>query len=128
MGKTKTRILLIDDEKDFVFFIKSNLEATGSYEVVAVYDGVNGLLIASKDNIDIILLDILMPGMNGFRMLEELKSAPATKHIPVVVVTALHSEISHQRALALGAVRCLEKPFEIKTLISTIEDILKAGR
>ena len=81
------KILLIDDEPDFVDTMSLRLQANG-YRVIGAYDGEKGLEIAREGGIDVILLDILMPGMSGFDVLEALGEDERTRRIPVVVLSS----------------------------------------
>ena len=92
------KILVIDDETDFVEMLKMRLEATG-YEVFTASDGRDGLRKASEVMPDLILLDIMMPGMDGGDVAQKLRERPATSGIPVVFLTAA---ISEQEADARG--------------------------
>jgi len=120
MTKRKTHILIIDNEKEFSFFTSANLEAAG-YRVTAARDGYNGFHIAAENHPDLILLDILMPAMNGFQILEKLKGDPATRPIPVIMISALHDEDRIRKARELGAADFVCKPFLIASLIEAIE-------
>jgi CheY-like chemotaxis protein len=83
------RVLLIDDEKDFCYFVKRNLELSGQFEILCAYSGEEGLEMAQKLKPDIILLDILMPGMDGGDVKAELTSNSETSGIPIVFLTAV---------------------------------------
>ena len=80
------KILVIDDEKDFGFFIEQNLELTGLYNVVVVNDPRDGVKAAVRQKPDLIILDVIMPGMSGFDVLAELKENRATTSIPVIML------------------------------------------
>ncbi|MBU1726701.1 MAG: response regulator, partial [Candidatus Omnitrophica bacterium] len=86
------KILIIDDEKDFCFFVSQNLELTGKYKVVVTNNSKDGLSAALRHKPDVILLDILMPGMNGFEVLAQLKGNQDTTTIPVIMLTAIDTE------------------------------------
>jgi CheY-like chemotaxis protein len=81
------KILIIDDEKGIIKVVTSRLIANG-YEVISATDGVEGLEKAKKEKPDLVLLDIMMPVMSGYEVIEELKKDDATKSIPVIMVTA----------------------------------------
>lgn len=120
MTARKTHILIIDNEKEFSFFTAANLEAAG-YRVTAARDGYNGFHTAAKSHPDLILLDILMPAMNGFQILEKLKGDPATRPIPVIMISAIHDEDRIKKAREMGAADFVCKPFLIASLIEAIE-------
>ncbi len=119
------RILHIDNETEFAFFLKANLEAAGAYEVQSVHDGYNGLIQAEKVQPDLILLDLLMPAMNGFDVLEKLKANPATQGIPVIIVSAVNDRSSIEESLRRGAVSYLVKPFLTQDLVRAIAGVVK---
>ncbi|HDH00774.1 MAG TPA: response regulator, partial [Nitrospirae bacterium] len=85
----RKRILLIDDEKDFCFFMGRNLEQTGEFEVMTASQGREGINLAREKNPDLILLDINMPQMSGPEIAEILFHDQRTKHIPVIFLTAV---------------------------------------
>ena len=85
----KKTILIIDDEEDFCFFVKLNLEKTGKYDVLTAISGSDGLKLAIKHQPDLILLDIIMPNMTGTQVAEALRNDKVTKNIPIIFVTAI---------------------------------------
>jgi CheY-like chemotaxis protein len=87
----KKKILLIDDEEDFCFFVKLNLEKTGRFEVLTTTSGANGVIMASRERPDLILLDIIMPEMGGGQVAELLLENPRTRNIMVMFITAIAS-------------------------------------
>ena len=109
------KVLIIDDEK---LLVKSTCMALAHYgfEVKGALDGEEGLKAVREYKPDVILLDIMMPGMDGWQVLEKLKQNPDTKHIPVVIFTA--REYSNGKALGLknGAADYVAKPFEPQEL------------
>ena len=86
------KIVIIDDEEDFCFFIKRNLEATGKFEVKVSSNPKEGLKLAQSAHPDLVLLDILMPELSGTQIAEILKNSDDTKDIPIVFVTAVITE------------------------------------
>lgn len=85
----KKRMLLIDDEKDLCFFLKTNLENTGEFDVLVSNRGDKGIELAQEEKPDLILLDILMPEMSGDEVAEILLDNPATAKIPIIFLTAM---------------------------------------
>lgn len=114
------KILIVDDEPEFAEMIKMRLEANG-YEVVAAYDGKEGLAKASSENPDLILLDVMMPGMDGFQVLKSLRANDATENIPTVMLTARGESKSIFKSQDLGATDHLIKPCESKDLLDVIK-------
>lgn len=102
MPRDKKKILLIEDDSFLIsmYTVKFELE---NFEVVAAEDGEKGLGLAIKEKPDIILLDILLPKMNGFEVLKELKNNKETSPIPVILLTNLSQKNEIEQGLALGA-------------------------
>ncbi|MCG8431696.1 MAG: response regulator, partial [Candidatus Omnitrophica bacterium] len=92
MNRRTKRVLIIDDEKDFGFFLKHNLVSTGEFTVDYVQNPQKGIQLARRKRPDVILLDIRMPSKDGITVLEELKGGARTLGIPVIMVTALEDE------------------------------------
>jgi len=122
MGK---RILIIEDEAELVNLIKLRLES-GNFEVLAAYDGEEGLKKAKEEKPDLILLDIIMPKIDGLVVCRRLKDDPATKEIPIIIVTASGGKNLAQRSKDAGADELVVKPFEADDLISKINNHVKA--
>jgi len=117
----KRRILIIDDEEDFCYFVKMNLEATAGFEVSVCCDSTEAVRQARKQQPDLILLDIMMPGMSGSDVAEELKNHSDTCDIPIVFSTALvkEEEIEEKNGV-IGGRHFIAKPVKISELIDTI--------
>ncbi|TES82351.1 MAG: response regulator transcription factor [Dehalococcoidia bacterium] len=113
------RILVVDDEERIVNFLTSKLKASG-YEVLTASDGVKGLEQAQAQEPDLIVLDLLMPRMNGLEMLKELRSFSA---VPVIILTAKGEDADRIKGLQLGADDYLPKPFNPDELVARIEAI-----
>lgn len=117
------KILIIDDEKDFCFFIKENLEATGKFKVFVLNNPKEGLETALKNKPDLILLDILMPQMNGFAALDIFKHHEETQGIPVVMLTAKEDDESKMKASSLYDEDYIIKPVAVDVLVAKLEKI-----
>ena len=124
MAAKKIKILIIDDEKDFIFFIKTNLEMVGAYKVAAVSSGRWGIWTALWYRPDLILLDITMPVMDGFAVLKELKRREATMGIPVIMLTARDEDAYKVKAAGLYDEDYIVKPVRIDFLKTKIENAL----
>ena len=121
-SKDKT-LLVVDDAPDNIQLLSGLLKAT--YKVKAATSGEKALLIAGKiPPPDLILLDVMMPGMDGYEVCRQLKAEPATCDIPVVFVTGHSSELEREQGLAMGAAAYLSKPVDPATLYSTLEELL----
>jgi CheY-like chemotaxis protein len=119
-------VLIIDDEIHIRRLIAQMLELAG-YQVLEAASGSEALRLMEQTKPDVITCDIFMPGMNGFEVLEAIKSEPATAEIPVIMLTAIGQEKDTARAKALGADDYITKPFGTTNLVETIERQL-AGR
>jgi len=113
------RILVVDDEERIVNFLTTKLKASG-YEVLTASDGVKGLEQAQAQEPDLIVLDLLMPRMNGLEMLQQLRSFSA---VPVIILTAKGADADRIKGLQLGADDYLPKPFNPDELVARIEAI-----
>jgi len=108
------KILVVDDEKMNIISLAHFLKP--QYEIIVAVDGASALEAAEKHLPDIILLDIIMPDMNGFDVLVKLKDSAATMNIPVIFITGLNSAADEEKGLSLGAVDYITKPFN-KTIV-----------
>ncbi|MCX5677506.1 MAG: response regulator [Candidatus Omnitrophica bacterium] len=118
------KILIIDDEAEFCRVVKQNLEMKGDYRVEVATDGKGGIDAALRNKPDLILLDIIMPGMGGFDVLRELKSKKETTSIPVIMLTAVDSEEAKEKALGLYDEEYIVKPVLLGDLDSKIKAVL----
>jgi two-component system KDP operon response regulator KdpE len=112
-------VLIVDDEKRICNFLRTKLKASG-YEVSTAYDGFEALELAQAKEPDLILLDILMPKMDGFETLKRLRSFSST---PVIILSAKGSDVDKIKGLGLGADDYLPKPFNPDELIARIEAV-----
>ena len=122
--ETRGRVLVVEDEEDLRSLVELNLQLAG-LEVQTVGDGRAALDRVSEDPPDLVLLDVMMPVMDGWQVLRELKEDTTTRDIPVIMLTALSEERDLIRGHLQGAVRYVTKPFEMRTLISTVDDALE---
>jgi two-component system OmpR family response regulator len=118
------RILVIDDEAPIRLLCRVNLEAAGM-EVREAEDGIVGLAAAREDRPDAILLDVMMPGMDGWQVLEGLLEDERTQKIPIVILTARAELRDQARGLELGGVDYVTKPFNPLDLAPLVEDLLE---
>ncbi|OGN62678.1 MAG: DNA-binding response regulator [Chlamydiae bacterium RIFCSPHIGHO2_12_FULL_49_11] len=123
----KKRILLIEDEEDIASLIKLHAELAG-FKLHVEVDGINGQRAVEREKPDLVLLDIMLPGQNGYDVLRKMKSSSATKHIPVLMLSAKGEELDILLGLELGADDYICKPFSPKILISKIKAILRRGK
>ena len=118
------KILLIEDEKDMAAMTKKILVKHG-YEVESAYNGEDGLAKARTIKPDLIVLDVKMPKLDGYKVCENLKEDPEFKNIPVIMLTARDSNIERTIGLAMGAEVYLSKPYDPAVLLTKISQLLK---
>ena len=123
--RIKKRVLLIDDENDFCFFMKINLERTGGMSVLTAATADKGIMLARRCAPDVIILDINMPGKDGFEALRALKYDGRTMSIPVVMLTAREDDESRRRTSELFTEGYIAKPAGWETVKEKIETVLK---
>ena len=121
------KVLIIDDERMLSSTTKLLFQKQGIEAIVAV-NGQQGIEMAGLDKPDMILLDIMMPGMNGWKVLHLLKENSDTRDIPVVIFTATDFVVSDLTLRQRGAVAVLRKPFHLKELLSVVEIVRQGGR
>lgn len=115
---------MIDDEADLVTLVKFNLEREG-WKVRSASDGVAGLDAARKDLPDLILLDLMLPGMDGLEVCRKLRAEPRTARIPVIMLTAKGGESDRVVGLEMGADDYISKPFSPRELVARVKAVLR---
>jgi DNA-binding response OmpR family regulator len=120
----KPNILLIEDEEDIAALIKLQAELAG-YKMFVETDGLNGFRAIEKEKPELILIDIMLPGMNGLDVCRKVKNHPDLKHIPVILISAKSEELDVVLGLELGADDYVTKPFSPKVLFSRIKAVLR---
>ncbi len=118
------RVLVVDDEKFVRELIKIKLGRCG-LTVTEATNGLEGVEMARSLKPDIILMDLMMPKMNGFEACEKLKSIPETAGIPIVMLTARGEQMNQEKGLALGAIDYMSKPFSPQKLAELVIEILQ---
>lgn len=122
--KIKQRILVVDDEPDTLELIEFNLRAAG-YEVSAAADGAEAIRKAREGAPDLIVLDLMLPELDGLEVCKVLRSNPGTSRIPIVMVTARAAEVDRILGLELGARDYVTKPFSPRELVLRIRNLLR---
>jgi len=117
------RILVVDDDRLLRQMVRDLLEGADCAVAEAV-DGADGLAQAAALQPDLILLDVMMPNVDGYTACSRLKADPATQAIPVIFLTASADPSLNRRAYALGAVACLTKPFRREALVTVVQTTL----
>ncbi|MGI6491540.1 MAG: response regulator transcription factor, partial [Peptococcaceae bacterium] len=118
------RILVVDDEKNILELVRFNLEREG-YQVLVTLDGARALELARSEIPDLILLDVMLPEIDGFEVCRELRMDPATKEIPIVMLSARADEFDRVLGLELGADDYITKPFSPRELIARVRARLR---
>ena len=123
----KETILIVEDEKDIVKMLDYNLKKEG-YKVLVAHDGEDAIDAAATKHPDLILLDLMLPGVDGLEVCKELKSERKTVSIPVIMLTAKSQESDKVVGLELGADDYVTKPFSPRELIARIKAVLRRGK
>ena len=124
MGHEMTkRILIVEDEKDILTPIKAWLAQSG-YDIVVAYEGLEGLEKAQKEQPDLILVDVSIPRMNGYQMVQLLRQYEMLKETPVVVITASRQKDEAAWRTQVGVEHFILKPFETKELLDKVREAL----
>jgi two-component system alkaline phosphatase synthesis response regulator PhoP len=119
----KTKILLVDDEPDIVEFLQYNLKYEG-FEVITAYDGLEAMSKISEKP-DLIILDIMMPKMDGYEVCKKIRSTPGFEITPIIFLTAKVGEVNEILGLELGASDYIQKPISPKKLIARVKSNLR---
>lgn len=120
----KKRILLIEDEENTAALIKLQADNL-DYQLYVEVDGINGFRSIEREHPDLVILDILLPGQNGFDIVRKIKNSSELKNIPVIILSNKSEELDIVLGLELGADDYITKPFSIKILFSKIKAILR---
>lgn len=118
------KILVVDDEVHIVELIKFNLEGSG-YSVIEAYDGNKALELAQNEDVDIVILDLMLPGIDGIEVCRRLRKDPETEKIPIIMLTAKSEETDKVLGLEIGADDYLTKPFSVRELIARMKAVLR---
>lgn len=121
------KVLAVDDEADILTLLDYNLSKAG-FAVIQAEDGPEAIELAKREKPDIIILDLMMPSMEGTEVCKILKKDDATSHIPIIMLTAKGEEVDRIVGLELGADDYITKPFSPRELILRVKAVLKRGR
>ena len=123
----KDRILIIEDDHDIVEMLEYNLQQAG-YQTLSALNGEEGVRLAAKEKPELVILDIMLPIIDGFEVCRTLKNDDATAHIPIIILSAKSQETDKVVGLELGADDYVTKPFSPRELIARTRAILRRGR
>ncbi|SFB85403.1 Response regulator receiver domain-containing protein [Marinospirillum celere] len=118
------RVLVVDDEPNIVLSLEFLMQQAG-FEVTTAEDGEKALELVSSINPDILLLDISLPGISGFEVLENLRGQDAFKRLPIIMLTAHGREVEKEKGLALGADDYVTKPFSTQQLVEKVTKLIQ---
>ncbi len=118
------KVLVVDDEKDLAELLDYNLKKEG-YAVLCAGDGLEALRLVQSEAPDLVVLDIMLPGMQGLEVLKALKKKPGTQAIPVILLTAKSEELDKVLGLELGADDYVTKPFSPRELVARVKAVLR---
>ncbi len=121
--ETKKKILFIEDEPDQIMMISLRLKKNG-YEVISAMNGEEGLKKAVEEKPDLILADVIMPGIDGFEVCRRLRANPLTAHIPIISTTAAGADDIDYQCRQAGANDCVRKPYASSDLLTKIQRLL----
>ncbi|KXG75948.1 response regulator [Thermotalea metallivorans] len=121
---SRKKVLVVDDEQHIVELIQFNLENSG-FDVLASDNGEDALKIAIEEVPDVIILDLMLPGMDGFEACKKIRSHEKTGKIPIIMLTAKSEETDKVLGLELGADDYLTKPFSVRELVARIKAVLR---
>ena len=118
------KVLLADDEEEILTLLSATLEGDDRFQVILAMDGEETLRIAMEQKPDLILLDILMPVIDGYEVCQVLKSDPDMAQTKIVMLTALSQELERQKAMEVGADDYFTKPFSPTALLEKVDELL----
>jgi DNA-binding response OmpR family regulator len=121
---SKGTILIIDDEKDLIELVRYSLEKEG-FDAIGAVDGTSGLAIATRHAPDLVVLDLMMPGMDGLEVCQRLRGDSRTRRIPIIMLTAKATEADRVLGLELGADDYVTKPFSPRELTARVKAVLR---
>ncbi len=124
---TKSTIMVVDDDPDLVDILRARLEQR-EFNVMGVYSGSQALAGIEKQKPNLIVLDIMMPEMDGLEVLRRLKAAPETSSIPIILLTALDKDEDISTGYKMGADHYITKPFKSAHLMTVIDHLLSGDR
>jgi len=122
----KKRILLVDDEEDYCYFMSRNLEATGEFSVIIAHEGQEGINLARREHPDLILLDIVLPGISGTDVASVLLNDPQTRRIPIIFLTAVvtQRELGAKTVKEIGGNNFIAKTAQSEEVVEAIRKLL----
>jgi phosphate regulon transcriptional regulator PhoB len=121
MNKT---ILIVDDEKDIVELVAYNLSREG-YQIAKAYDGHQAMQYIRENQPDLVILDLMLPGINGFEICRMIRKKPGTESLPIIMLTAKTDSVDKITGLEIGADDYMTKPFNVRELLARVRSVLR---
>ena len=121
------KILIVDDEQDIADLVSYNLEKEG-FDTIKAYDGADVLKIVKTQTLDLIILDLMLPHMNGLDICRAIRANPEIAHVPVIMLTAKGEEVDKIIGLEIGADDYVTKPFSVKELVARVRTVLRRSQ
>ena len=121
----KCKVLIIEDDIDVLDLLSRTFQKTGEFDVISASDGADGLRMARAERPDALLLDLMLPGVTGFEVCRILRADPATKALPIVMVTAKADEFDRINGFELGADDYVVKPFSPREVMLRVKAVLR---
>lgn len=122
-----SKVLIVDDEQDIAELLSYNLEKEG-FSTIKAYDGVSVFNIIMTKKPDLIILDLMLPGMNGLDICKKVRANPATADLPIIMLTAKGDELDKIIGLEIGADDYITKPFSVKELVARVRTVLRRSQ
>jgi DNA-binding response OmpR family regulator len=122
-GEAVKRILAVDDEPHILKLVAFSLKS-GGYEVLEATDGLSAISVVQAEQPDLVLMDVMMPTLDGYEACRRLKADPATADIPVIMLTAKTQSTEHKTGYDVGAADYITKPFTPKDLVAHVRELL----
>lgn len=123
----KEKILVVDDEEDILELIRHNLSKEG-YDITCAQSGEEALKFSARSSYDLMILDLMLPGVDGLEVAKRLKNNPDARHIPIIMLTAKGEEADVVAGLEIGADDYITKPFSPRVLLARIKAVLRRGK
>lgn len=117
------KVLVVEDDPDQLEVIRSTLKAAG-FAIGTAANGIDALLKTRSVAPDLIILDLMLPGLNGFDICESIRQDPATATVPIIMLTGMHGQFGRFAGMEAGASEFLFKPFDPQMLVSKVEELL----